>query len=259
MASHTATPLTWTGLDQRAVDTARVLAMDAVQNVDQGRPGTAMNLAPAAHALFQGIATAVGMAMAARYERGLYDPEAPGGASVFDHMIWAIVSDGDLEEGVLEEASSLAGPQRVGNLVALRDDNHISIEVDTATAFSEDVPKRYEAYGRHVRRIAAQNTHQSYGAGLGAEEAAATKRVLRSRPELDFEVEQVLPPAVRALVAVEAGIAMGWRDLVGDAGRIVSLEHSGASADHRVPFEDFGITAEAVAEAARASLGAADH
>jgi transketolase len=103
--------------------------------------------------LGQGIANAVGMAMAARYERGLFDPEAPAGESPFDHTIWAIVSDGDLEEGISAEASSLAGHQKLGNLVALYDDNHISIEGDTATAFSEDVLKRYEAYGWHVQRI----------------------------------------------------------------------------------------------------------
>src|SRR3954464_14646639 len=103
--------------------------------------------------LGQGVASAVGMAMAARYERGLFDPEAPEGASPFDHTVWAIVSDGDLEEGVSAEASSLAGHQKLGNLVFLYDDNHISIEGDTATAFSEDVLKRYEAYGWHTQRV----------------------------------------------------------------------------------------------------------
>src|SRR4051794_37330099 len=103
--------------------------------------------------LGQGVANAVGMAMAARYERGLFDPEAPEGESPFDHTVWAIVSDGDLEEGISAEASSLAGHQKLGNLVFVYDDNHISIEGDTATAFSEDVLKRYEAYGWHVRRI----------------------------------------------------------------------------------------------------------
>ncbi|MFT2014674.1 transketolase [Streptomyces sp. 796.1] len=225
----TTTDLEWTELDQRAVDTARVLAMDAVQKVGNGHPGTAMSLAPAAYLLFQklmrhdpsdanwtgrdrfilspghtsltlyiqlflngygleledlkafrtwgsktpghpevghttgvetttgplgqGIANAVGMAMAARYERGLFDPDAPQGSSPFDHTIWAIVSDGDLEEGISAEASSLAGHQKLGNLVALYDDNHISIEGDTATALSEDVLARYAAYGWHVQRI----------------------------------------------------------------------------------------------------------
>ncbi|WP_326745942.1 transketolase [Streptomyces sp. NBC_00121] len=219
----------WTELDRRAVDTARLLAADAVQQVGNGHPGTAMSLAPAAYTLFQkvmrhdpadpewtgrdrfvlspghtsltlytqlflsgyelelddlkafrthgsktpghpeyghtagvetttgplgqGVANAVGMAMAARYERGLFDPGTPEGESPFDHTIWAIVSDGDLEEGISAEASSLAGHQKLGNLVFVYDDNHISIEGDTATAFSEDVLKRYEAYGWHVQRI----------------------------------------------------------------------------------------------------------
>ncbi|WP_351225016.1 transketolase [Streptomyces sp. NPDC002133] len=222
-------PFEWTELDRRAVDTARLLAADAVQKVGNGHPGTAMSLAPVAYTLFQkamrhdpadpewtgrdrfvlspghtsltlytqlflsgyelelddlkafrtqgsktpghpeyghtagvetttgplgqGVANAVGMAMAARYERGLFDPEAPEGTSPFDHTIWAIVSDGDLQEGVSAEASSLAGHQKLGNLVLVYDDNHISIEGDTATAFSEDVLKRYEAYGWQIRRI----------------------------------------------------------------------------------------------------------
>ncbi|MFF8014969.1 transketolase [Streptomyces sp. NPDC007929] len=229
MSTQTADRFSWTELDRRAVDTARLLAADAVQRVGNGHPGTAMSLAPAAYTIFQkvmrhdpadpewtgrdrfvlspghtsltlytqlylagyevelddlkafrthgsrtpghpeyghtagvetttgplgqGVANAVGMAMAARYERGLFDPDAPEGDSPFDHTIWAIVSDGDLQEGVSAEASSLAGHQRLGNLVFLYDDNHISIEGDTATAFSEDVLKRYEAYGWHVQRI----------------------------------------------------------------------------------------------------------
>ncbi|GGT91588.1 transketolase [Streptomyces coeruleorubidus] len=229
MSTQTPDSLEWTELDRRAVDTARLLAADAVQRVGNGHPGTAMSLAPAAYTIFQkvmrhdpadpewtgrdrfvlspghtsltlytqlylagyelelddlkafrthgsktpghpeyghtagvetttgplgqGVANAVGMAMAARYERGLFDPEAPDGESPFDHTVWAIVSDGDLQEGVSAEASSLAGHQKLGNLVFLYDDNHISIEGDTATAFSEDVLKRYEAYGWHVQRI----------------------------------------------------------------------------------------------------------
>ncbi|MEU3419237.1 transketolase [Streptomyces murinus] len=230
MSTQTSGGFEWTDLDRRAVDTARLLAADAVQKVGNGHPGTAMSLAPAAYTIFQkvmrhdpadpewtgrdrfvlspghtsltlytqlflagyelelddlkafrtqgsrtpghpeyghtagvetttgplgqGAANAVGMAMAARYERGLFDPEAPAGTSPFDHTVWAIVSDGDLEEGVCAEASSLAGHQKLGNLVFLYDDNHISIEGDTATAFSEDVLKRYEAYGWHTQRIA---------------------------------------------------------------------------------------------------------
>ncbi|MEU9568833.1 transketolase [Streptomyces massasporeus] len=232
MSTQTADRFAWTELDRRAVDTARLLAADAVQRVGNGHPGTAMSLAPAAYTIFQkvmrhdpadpewtgrdrfvlspghtsltlytqlylagyelelddlkafrthgsktpghpeyghtagvetttgplgqGVANAVGMAMAARYERGLFDPDAPEGESPFDHTIWAIVSDGDLQEGVSAEASSLAGHQKLGNLVFLYDDNHISIEGDTATAFSEDVLKRYEAYGWHVQRIEPQ-------------------------------------------------------------------------------------------------------
>ena len=187
--------------------------------------------------LGQGVGNAVGMAMAARYERGLFDPEAPAGASPFDHTIWGICSDGDLEEGVSGEASSLAGHQKLGNLVFLYDDNHISIEGDTETAFSEDVLKRYEAYGWHVQRVApaadgdldpkalhdamviakaeterpsiiamrtviawpapnAKGTEESHGSALGADEVAATKRVLGFDPEQSFEVtEQVLAHA----------------------------------------------------------------
>ncbi|MGW8988396.1 transketolase [Streptomyces zhihengii] len=103
--------------------------------------------------LGQGVANAVGMAMAARYERGLFDPDAPDGASVFDHTVWVVAGDGDLQEGVCAEASSLAGHQKLGNLVVLWDDNHISIEGDTATAISEDVEQRYAAYGWHVQRV----------------------------------------------------------------------------------------------------------
>ena len=103
--------------------------------------------------LGQGLANAVGMAMAARYERGLFDPEAAEGASPFDHTIYAIASDGDLEEGVTSEASSIAGTQKLGNLVVIYDDNHISIEGDTKVAFTEDVLKRYEAYGWHTQAV----------------------------------------------------------------------------------------------------------
>ena len=221
--------LEWTDLDRRSVDTVRVLAMDAVQKVGNGHPGTAMSLAPAAYLLFQrflrhdpsdpqwlgrdrfvlscghssltlyiqlylsgylvalsdlesfrtwgsltpghpehghtagvetttgplgqGLAAAVGMAMAARYERGLLDSEAPWGHSPFDHNVWVIASDGDLEEGITSEASSLAGVQRLGNLVMIYDDNGISIEGDTAVAFTEDVAARYEAYGWFVQTV----------------------------------------------------------------------------------------------------------
>ncbi|CAM5650864.1 transketolase [Streptomyces spiroverticillatus] len=301
--------LEWTELDQRAVDTARVLAADAVQKVGNGHPGTAMSLAPAAYTLFQkvmrhdpadadwtgrdrfvlsaghssltlytqlylagfglelddlksfrtwgsktpghpeyghtvgvetttgplgqGVANAVGMAMAARYERGLFDPEAPVGESPFDHFIYAIAGDGCLQEGISAEASSMAGHQKLGNLVLLWDDNHISIEGDTETAISEDTLKRYEAYGWHVQRVApkpdgdldpealynaiqaakavtdkpsfiamrsiiawpapnAQGTEASHGSALGDDEVAATKRVLGFDPEQTFEVSDAV-------------------------------------------------------------------
>jgi transketolase len=104
--------------------------------------------------LGQGLSTAVGMAYAARYERGLFDPEALDGDSPFDHRIWVIASDGDLEEGVTSEASSLAGLQQLNRLCVIYDDNHISIEGDTAIAFNEDVCSRYEAYGWATHKVA---------------------------------------------------------------------------------------------------------
>jgi transketolase len=300
--------LEWTDVDRRAVDTARVLAMDAVQKVGNGHPGTAMALAPVAYLLFQklmrhnpadpdwagrdrfvlscghssitlytqlylagfglelddlkslrtwgsktpghpefghtngvetttgplgqGVANAVGMAMAARRERGLLDPDAADGESPFDHHIYAICSDGDLEEGVSSEASSLAGHQQLGNLTMIYDDNEISIEGDTDVAFSEDVAARYEAYGWHVQRIDwtndgkeyvedvdalwdalanaravtdrpsfialrtviawpapnAQGTGEAHGAALGEDEVAATKKILGFDPERTFDV-----------------------------------------------------------------------
>jgi transketolase len=199
--------------------------------------------------LGQGVANAVGMAMAARRERGLFDPDAPAGESVFDHTIWVFCSDGDLQEGVSGEASSLAGHQRLGNIVMLYDDNHISIEGNTDVAFSEDVLRRYEAYGWHTQRVDdaedvnalrrafeaaraetdrpsiiasrsiiawpaphAQNTGKAHGAALGAEEVAATKRVLGLDPDASFAV----PPEVltRARRVVDRGRALhaAWND-----------------------------------------------
>jgi transketolase len=288
-------------LDRRAIDTVRVLAMDAVQKVGNGHPGTAMSMAPTAYLLFQkwlrhdpsdpkwigrdrfvlsmghssltlyiqlylsgyglelddlkalrtwrsrtpghpeighapgvetttgplgqGVGNAVGMAMAARRERGLFDPDAPEGESLFDHTIWCFASDGDMEEGVSGEASSLAGTQQLGNLVVVYDDNRISIEDDTNVAFTEDVGKRYEAYGWHVQRVddgedlaavdaalaAAkaetgrpsmivlktiiawpapnkQNTGAAHGSALGDDEVKATKQILGFDPEQTFEV-----------------------------------------------------------------------
>ncbi|WP_159326542.1 transketolase [Streptomyces tendae] len=332
----TTTDLEWTELDQRAVDTARVLAADAVQKVGNGHPGTAMSLAPAAYTLFQkvmrhdpadanwvgrdrfvlsaghssltlytqlylagfgleladlesfrtwgsktpghpeyghttgvetttgplgqGVANAVGMAMAARYERGLFDPEAPEGTSPFDHFVYCIAGDGCLQEGISSEASSMAGHQKLGNLVLLWDDNHISIEGDTETAVSEDTCKRYEAYGWHVQRVApkpdgdldpnaiydaiqeakkvtdrpsfiamrsiiawpaphAQNTEAAHGSALGDDEVAATKGVLGFDAEKSFEVsDEVIEHTRKALEKGQAARAVWeksfqqWRD-----------------------------------------------
>ncbi|MFB4318665.1 transketolase [Actinomadura sp. 21ATH] len=181
--------------------------------------------------LGQGIANAVGMAMAARRERGLFDPDAAPGESPFDHTIWAFCSDGDIEEGISHEASALAGHQKLGNLVLLYDDNHISIEDDTAIALSEDVRARYAAYGWDVHEVdwtvngdyeenaaalaaafeAAKaeterpsfialrtiigwpapnkkNTGKIHGSALGADEVAATKKVLGLDPAKSFDV-----------------------------------------------------------------------
>jgi transketolase len=312
----TTADLDWTDLDRRAVDTARVLAADAVQKVGNGHPGTAMSLAPAAYLLFQrvmrhdpadadwtgrdrfvlsaghssltlytqlyfsgyglelddlksfrtwgsrtpghpeyghttgvetttgplgqGVANAVGMAMAARYERGLFDPDAAPGTSPFDHNIWAIAGDGCLQEGISAEASSLAGHQKLGNLTLLWDDNHISIEGDTETAVSEDTVKRYEAYGWHVQRVApldngdldphalyaallaakaeterpsfiavrsiiawpaphAQNTEAAHGSALGEDEVRATKEVLGFDPDQHFQVADEVIAHTRAV------------------------------------------------------------
>jgi len=110
--------------------------------------------------LGQGLASSVGFAYAARYERGLFDPEAPAGESPFDHFVYVIASDGDMEEGVTSEASSLAGHQELGNLVVIYDANQISIEDDTDVAFTEDVAARYEAYGWHVQTVDWKKTGQ---------------------------------------------------------------------------------------------------
>jgi transketolase len=173
--------------------------------------------------LGQGVGNAVGMAMAARYERGLFDPETPPGESVFDHTIWCFASDGDIEEGIQAEAASIAGHQQLGNLVLLYDDNHISIEGDTKVALSEDVLARYAAYGWHTHRIedvndvqavydafvAARNerdrpsiisvrsiigwpaphkqgTGKAHGSALGADEVRATKEILGFPADVAF-------------------------------------------------------------------------
>lgn len=219
----------WSELDQKAVDTARVLAADAVEKVGNGHPGTAISLAPVAHLLFQkvmrhdprdpewvgrdrfilsvghssltlynqlflggfglelddikalrtwdsltpghpeyghtkgveittgplgqGLASAVGFAYSARFERGLFDPTAAPGQSPFDHFIYCIAGDGDMQEGVTAEASSLAGHQKLGNLIVIYDSNEISIEDDVNIAFTEDLEDRYRAYGWHVQVV----------------------------------------------------------------------------------------------------------
>ncbi len=329
--------LDWTAEDELAVDTVRVLAMDAVQKVGNGHPGTAMSLAPAAYLLFQkvmrhdpadpdwiardrfvlsaghssltlyiqlylggfglelddlkalrtwgsktpghpeyrhtagvetttgplgqGVGNAVGMAMAGRRLRGMLDPG--GHQSPFDHQVYAIASDGDIEEGVSGEASSLAGTQGLGNLTLIYDANKISIEDDTDIALSEDVAARYAAYGWHVQVVDwtndgkeykedvpalhdaleaaravtdrpsfielrtiiawpapnAQNTGAAHGSALGAEEVAATKKVLGFDPEQTFEVPAGVLEHTRKLG--ERGAAAGaewdkkfekWRD-----------------------------------------------
>lgn len=322
--------LDWNDLDRRAVDTVRVLAMDAVQKVGNGHPGTAMSLAPAAYLLFQkvmrhdpadtewinrdrfvlscghssvtlyiqlylggfgleledlqalrtwgsltpghpeyghtkgvevttgplgqGVANAVGMAMAQRRQRGLLDPETAPGQSPFDHKVYVLCSDGDLQEGVSGEASSIAGLQELGNLVMIYDRNRISIEGDTDIAFTEDVPKRYEAYGWDVQTVDwtnggteyredvpalydaikraeavtdkpslivldtiiawpaphAQNTEAAHGSALGADEVAATKKILGFDPEQSFEVEPEVLAHTRKLLERGAEAGAEW-------------------------------------------------
>lgn len=221
--------LIWENIDSKSVDTARVLAADAVEKVGNGHPGTAISLAPVAYLLFQkvmchdpadekwtgrdrfilsvghssltiynqlylagyglelddikalrtwgsatpghpeyghtkgveittgplgqGLASATGFAYAARFERGLFDPETPKGESAFDHFVYVIASDGDMQEGVTSEAASLAGHQQLGNLVVIYDSNQISIEDDTNIAFTEDLTERYNAYGWHTQTV----------------------------------------------------------------------------------------------------------
>ena len=322
--------LQWEEIDRRAVDTARVLAADAVEKVGNGHPGTAMSLAPAAYLLYQkvmrhdptdthwlgrdrfilsaghssltqyvqlylggfglelddlkalrtwgsktpghpefghtdgveittgplgqGLASAVGFAYAARYERGLFDPETPAGQSPFDHDIYVIAGDGDLQEGVTSEASSLAGHQQLGNLIAIYDSNQISIEDDTNVAFTEDVAARYEAYGWHVQTVdwkrtgeyvedvaelhaaieaakgetekpsliilktiigwpspGKQNTGKIHGSALGADELAATKKVLGFDPEQSFVVADDVLAHTRALAERAAAARAEWQ------------------------------------------------
>ena len=322
--------LRWDEIDRRAVDTARVLAADAVEKVGNGHPGTAMSLAPAAYLLYQrvlrhdpadthwvgrdrfilsaghssltqyvqlylggfgleledleslrtwgsktpghpeyghtagveittgplgqGLASSVGFAYAARYERGLFDPETPAGESPFDHHIYVIAGDGDLQEGVTSEASSLAGHQQLGNLIAIYDSNQISIEDDTNVAFTEDVAKRYESYGWQVQVVdwkksgeyvedvaelyaaieaakgetakpsliilrtiigwpspGKQNTGKIHGSALGADELAATKKVLGFDPEQSFVVADDVLAHTRSLAERAADARAAWQ------------------------------------------------
>ncbi|WP_448223491.1 transketolase [Gordonia iterans] len=317
-------PADWTDVDTRAVDTARLLAADAVQHCGSGHPGTAMSLAPLAYTLYQrvmrhdpadpdwvgrdrfvlscghssltqyiqlylggfglelsdiealrtwdsltpghpefghtkgveittgplgqGLASAVGMAMAARRERGLFDPDAPAGESPFDHTVYVVASDGDIEEGVTSEASSLAGTQRLGNLIVFYDKNHISIEDDTTIALTEDTGRRYESYGWDVQYIEGgedvvaiekavahaksvtdkpsiilirtviawpaptkMNTGASHGSALGADEVAATKKILGFDPEKSFEVSDEVIAHTRSLAERAVATRAQWQ------------------------------------------------
>ena len=323
--------LQWDEIDRRAVDTARILAADAVEKVGNGHPGTAMSLAPAAYLLYQrvlrhdpadthwlgrdrfilsaghssltqyvqlylggfglelsdlealrtwgsltpghpeyghtkgveittgplgqGLASAVGFAYAARYERGLFDPDAAPGTSPFDHYVYVIAGDGDHQEGVTSEAGSLAGHQQLGNLIAIYDSNQISIEDDTNVAFTEDVAARYGAYGWHVQTVdwkrtgeyvedvaalydaieaakgetdrpsliilktiigwpspGKQNTGKIHGSALGADELAATKRVLGFDPEKSFVVADDVLAHTRALGQRAAEARAAWQE-----------------------------------------------
>jgi len=158
--------------------------------------------------LGQGVATAVGMAMAARYERGLLDPAAPAQQSIFDHTIWVICSDGDLQEGVSAEAHSLAGTQELGNLNVIYDDNRISIEGDTHNAFTEDVSARYRAYGWHVIDVAAAGDGSVDIAALDAAMVAAKNE--SSKPSLIRMKSVIAWPAPKAQgTAASHGSALG--------------------------------------------------
>ena len=162
--------------------------------------------------LGQGVATAVGMAMAARYERGLLDPDAPVGTSLFDHSIWVICSDGDLQEGVSAEASSLAGTQELGALNVIYDDNRISIEGDTHNAFTEDVSARYRAYGWHVIDVAAAANGNVDLVALDAAMVAAKKET--NKPTLIRMKSVIAWPAPHAQgTAGSHGSALGDEEI----------------------------------------------
>ncbi len=251
----------WSDLDRRAVDTARILAADAVEKTGNGHPGTAISLAPLAYLLYQremktdptdphwlgrdrfvmsaghasltqytqlylagcglelsdieslrtwgsktpghpeyrhtdfiecttgplgaGISNAVGFAMAARRERGLYDPDAAPGESPFDHFVYSIAGDGCMQEGVASEAASLAGTQELGNLILFYDDNRITIEGETKIAFTEDVGARFEAYGWHVQTVDFTNGGTHYEEKIDELHAAiAAAKAVTNKPSL---------------------------------------------------------------------------
>ncbi len=159
-----------------------------------------------------GVATAVGMAMAARYERGLFDASAPANSSLFDHNIWVLCSDGDLQEGVSSEASSLAGTQQLGNLKVIYDDNRISIEGDTHLAFTEDVSARYRAYGWNVIDVAAAADGNVDLLALDAAMVAAKREV--TRPTLIRMCSVIAWPAPSARNTAEShGSALGAEEI----------------------------------------------
>ena len=187
--------------------------------------------------LGQGVATAVGMAMAARYERGLLDPDSQQSQSSFDHRIWVICSDGDLQEGVSAEASSLAGTQSLGLLNVIYDDNRISIEGDTHNAFTEDVSARYRAYGWHVIDVAAQANGDVDLIALDAAMEAAKKEV--NKPSLIRMKSVIAWPAPKAQgTAASHGSALGVEEI-----------KATKTALGLNPEEDFAMPAEVLAHA----------
>jgi transketolase len=187
--------------------------------------------------LGQGVATAVGMAMAARYERGLLDPDSQQSKSSFDHRIWVICSDGDLQEGVSAEASSLAGTQSLGLLNVIYDDNRISIEGDTHNAFTEDVSARYRAYGWHVIDVVAQANGDVDLIALDAAMEAAKKEV--NKPSLIRMKSVIAWPAPKAQgTAASHGSALGVEEI-----------KATKTALGLNPEEDFAMPAEVLAHA----------
>jgi transketolase len=348
--------LNWSDVDRKAVDTIRVLAMDAVEKAGNGHPGTAMSLAPAAYMLFQnvmrhdptdpswpgrdrfvlscghssltlyiqlylsgygleltdlqslrqwgsltpghpehghtagvetttgplgqGVGNAVGFAMAARRERGLFDPEPGPGESLFDHNVYVLASDGDMEEGVSHEVAALAAHQKLGNLLMIWDDNSISIEDDTNIAKSEDMPARFAAYGWHVQYVdwrtedgyqedpealyqaimAAnavtdkpsfialrtiigwpapnkQNTGKAHGSALGADEVAATKKILGFDPAKSFEVAPEVLAHTRLVVDRGKAEHAEWQERfdVWAAGHETGLALFNRMSKHQLP------------------------